>query len=1742
MADKPKTKDFLPSLASQNPSLVDRDSQDLQARLQTQVERIMGVFRQVLPSNYTSEVDGPEHSVKFRAAAEQIAKIQLESQEIFSDGLFDYTRPEFLFQILGVLVFPDGQSSGYPELEGDLTYREFLTKMVPLLLQGATKKSVEGGIKLLTDATVEVIERGIAARKLKGGNSAWGEDDLHVFEVNVSKIAQTLKWDDVHGADSASPKLEPEGETADILAEGDPTNLDIYRFPDKPFRLQRNVELVLKALKPAHTLYDYRNLFKDSFGRLFADAATFTIEPYYYDDARKFCWGAKNLTGTAGETLADTALLSDPTRDFASIVVGAKVTLTSGSNSTAASAADRGEFGHYRVKAKKSLLSGTDATKRAYTTSPTALSGKATVTDFVIEDTAQDWANAVEGETITFTEGPNIGTFRLKTVLGNGGGKVGFAAGPATKVKAAESILQLTPRMKQAATGQAYTVEVDRLGVQEAQTVADEDVSQYFFGPVAKKKLWTSRGPLVKGWGDGTLATKNDVVVEVDGVPVSVAKVNPYKGEVELTNTVAVTNPPKTVTVTYKWLASATVPFKSNTVGSNTNRWVIPAVRHFPSHRGETVQDANNPKGSGPTGTFPMNVVSGPTTTRWHPRLFSHRYMAIELAYSALSNSPLTLLSNQSPHRPSALQLDQVLAGTSASYEGTDAPTAASPAWAISGTDAGSQNPGEGTYTVEDNQSGSYTDGTETAVVYRRGVRLSFPSTVYVVGRFQIEDSAALLKATNTDVLVPDGVFTGVGFGVHDNTYLFMAGALLVNGVEHVGLCTNPARPWEEDSWSIGPTVQGTVKTTTTVEVATASAPVDVAADDRFQVLSGNQKGVYTISKVEHQSGGKTLLTLTTAFPADFTLFGNGYPNLVFETPWSGSPATYRLEVSPDTGTATLSLSGLTTATVVSFTGAPPLPHPGQGNLLLATAGEGQAFFGSLSRKATNRTSWSFFRYAVVPDSSRLTGREVRVTNEMSTLPQDDTAAWALLGAFGTSAISSGKLVLRNDTAHANLDFLYGLGRVEPHLSPKALLDLTTILSVDSTTSHGGEVVINDGEREVRLATLLYAENTGHATQWRHLITLPAMSASGLLPATSQGWTQHSWNDLTVEHRGATLKATSDADKTGAYQQLLGGAAVLTVPNSEFADQGSRIMEARFKVVSHTAVGGATNIRVSGQVGTGGTYRFVELRLLTGAVELRDAVGQVNSWNFTWDDGEFHTYRIVADVQGDTVSLWVDDTLQAPAQALAANFGAGQSGNTQCIWGQYGVTNAASVVEWEAVNYQVAAPTTAKRTLGIWLGGDRNNINNWELPRTDADAAINSDQTGPVIQAVNWTADQTIRLFRDPQWGVTMFLPAVGVPPFYAGEAGVGTGFASQTTEPSAGWINVEYDRLPIVEGDFGFVWFGALQKGDISQQRWDRITYRLYRHLTEDYKTKEGMTSNRVNVISSGDRGTDVTLEVVTVPTVTTEMVSLRPAHINAKHVYQILDGQTVFAADQWLFDSKQQTITLLPDKAGNARAFSGVGVDVTITFIPGGPVTETYLKAQPVGDGAVLLNEDTPPMPKSQLHARTKEIVYGASNVRDLSADVQGNTLTDPYRVIREKDDGGLFDANSSKFFEIKDAGQLGVLQIACDDILPAAGADGWKAAEGEKVYSPTGGGAALPNAGGHQSGLQETGGTVGQPVGSGFHLSGGSLFWERFPIPSEDVVICDNRFYSPDNGMLVSGGDFVGQDLNEDALMGP
>jgi hypothetical protein len=1044
-----------------------------------------------------------------------------------------------------------------------------------------------------------------------------------------------------------------------------------------------------------------------------------------------------------------------------------------------------------------------------------------------------------------------------------------------------------------------------------------------------------------------------------------------------------------------------------NVEGAVLNKWDRSTGHHDPAAHGEQIQDGTHPKGAVDISRFPMGVVLGPPDPP-EPLLISHRYIGFEKGYSALLNSPSTLLLNQNPKVSQIPAFVVPTTGLTRSYEGLHRPTLESVPWSLVGTETGFAT--DGVYTLVDALSGPWDPVSPKVAMYWGEVDLNFPASMYMVGRFSIP--AAPIQTP----LVPNGIFTGVGFGVHDNKHLYMVGALTVSGVKHMGLLKDPTLISSLDGWEIGPATEVTITAPNSCEIVSTSVPTGFAVGSRFSILTGTQAGVYTATGVLRTLSGVTEVTVTPVFPADFNLYGNNYPQIAYETDWEVEAATYRLVVDPALCTATVDIAGRISGRIASFVGtASTMPQPAQMNLLLSTDYQGQVFWGSLDSYATSESAWSFLRYGIIPDQTQLRGYTQIVNNLMAVLPEEDTAnEWFLTEPFGVSQIiSGGGLRLKSTAGSETYDLSYGYGRIEPFLFPEANVDLRFQFRTEAAILGSGDaqVVLQDGKTCTCLATLMYYEG---GSPWRQLVEMPSVSMSGFMTPLSQG----AWTDIGVGTRSGTAEGSDfvTVTETGALNVFQGTVDVSAMP---CGDSQERLGEVEVAL-------GAEGYVYTLSSPSGHT---VQLWVTAGQAELRtNGSVLVQAYPFTWAVDEMHQYRLL--LSGGVVSLTLDGVLQVPTVPEAA-FASG--GSNVCLFGTaYPV--ATTQTRWRSVSYSVLPPATVNRTFGIWLGGDRDEIDSWQIPRTDSSTAANSEQIGPVVVPMDWRSTMEVRLLKTEGWGVTMLRPDLPMPPYYVPETpGVpGSGHATPLAVPSAGWINVQEAELPRQGSVFGSVSFGALDPRAVTQQQWDWVNYKIFKSYVENYKSPEHMVLNQANVVTSGEWLLDTALETATLQVLNLTVLDLTPLHIKAEDVYKIVDGSTLFTRTSWTFDREAQAVML-----NTGTQFSSATATVTVLFYPGKPITTTYLLEQPAQDGMTLLNEGTPPVPMSQCDPATRDLVLGSFLYNPVN-EVPNFTANDPYKVVTYQDEPFKALYEGMEFMTVTNTGDIDLIAMPDEGVL--------------------------------------------------------------------------------------------------------
>jgi hypothetical protein len=1117
-------------------------------------------------------------------------------------------------------------------------------------------------------------------------------------------------------------------------------------------------------------------------------------------------------------------------------------------------------------------------------------------------------------------------------------------------------------------------------------------------GVLTRDRILTDRGPLVRGWGDATPATKNEVAIWVEGVEVEVADINPYVGEIYPTIPIPLSTP-GTVSVALDYIWFSNPPMKMgglNTRGLTLNKWDR-SVGHTP---GALAPVPASSMGAFRYHRFPMGTALGPVA-RKAPKQIGHRYMGFQLGgYSALLNQPTTLLTNQNPHELSVGGLKAQSQAETVLFDGETSPAAASDPWILQGVDSGVVT-ADSTYTLVDASAGSYATG--TAAFYERNIDLSLDCHVEFGLRLKVDDSVGAYN----------GVFSGVACGIHDGLHLFMVGFLKIGGVRSLGILKNAARPDFEESWEIGPSVSGIATTTTTIDIPYDPMLTGIKSGSKVRIPSGPQAGVYTVAEcgLYLNDLGTVTLVLEEVLPEPVYLYGNDTVDLLFDVPWNEEFISLRSVSLFPAGTVSVSIGGSVSGPLVAD--FETTAYPADTALLLPAVPKGPqngtVFWGSVSRPAINTSVWETVQYSVIPKYLVEASHGITALTEMGVVPEDDmNTPWFIAGGFGLSQVdSTGDTLLLKSTScttssleGAGLTFSYN--RAVPYLSPKVRTEVEATFKVESSIRGSGaaSLVIEDTEKMAEATTLFFREGIipGIPGDFRTLLNLPFCSLSGLLAPAPAGWVPASWNNAanTAVPYGQKLIITQGG---GGGSQWTQKATLDSVTALYCATEGV-IFEATVMVLASTPVDGHAGPSFGGLVPMGKNHSHVMLSFLpdgfVGLIRTNDNT-VLASFYVGWEDGTQRFYRLVCDPIANLVVLSVGDTVVGNVPLASFTVVAGL--DPLMFKTMFGVVGTAkSVSSWDGVSGvplkvfgHASAGITLKRTVGIYLGGGRENIDHYRIPRSDSSNDPNSSSSAQPV-AMDWTSAIRVRLYHDPEWGVCLYRPDLPPPPWHTGD------FATETTDPSAAWVSVESADLPSHDTVKGAIRWGSINPLSITQQRWDSVRYRLKGAADGFGIAPQNMLLNRSHRMTSGEFLYDTTPEVVTVNSATEREVNVRACGIYADRVFSIqVDGALIPFAD-WNFDSDTQLLLL-------KTALPSSTYPVTVTFAASQPVTETYLCSQPLEGSVTLLNEGTPPIPKSLDTASIREVLAGSrlNDPLDVLDDAETLIINDPYRVIK-------------------------------------------------------------------------------------------------------------------------------------------
>lgn len=242
------------------------------------LQRAQAVFSNLLnllPSNYVSAVQGPNYTNEMKAVAVELAKIELALEDIDLDRDFRRTRSEFLYSIIGYLVFLNGRLP--PGLgDSDEEFRAFLLNLIRIYFQGSIARSMQDAVGLFLSGDYTILENFLLTRS---GASGLDISDQFGFQVTI---------------------------------EGG--------FPAEFMEIQAALGVIFNIIRPSHTLFKIRYIFTDEYnpneptGRVL-DAYRWRMADYHYDDYRSY-WNGFRDRDRLGRKVNMAVVDEDHSADF----------------------------------------------------------------------------------------------------------------------------------------------------------------------------------------------------------------------------------------------------------------------------------------------------------------------------------------------------------------------------------------------------------------------------------------------------------------------------------------------------------------------------------------------------------------------------------------------------------------------------------------------------------------------------------------------------------------------------------------------------------------------------------------------------------------------------------------------------------------------------------------------------------------------------------------------------------------------------------------------------------------------------------------------------------------------------------------------------------------------------------------------------------------------------------------------------------------------------------------------------------------------------------------------------------------------------------------------------------------------------------------------------------------------------------------------------------------------------------
>lgn len=235
---------------------VQRAGKEYNLRVLQRAQAIFSTLLRLLPSNYTSTIQGPNYTTELKAVAVELSKIELALEDVNLDTDYARTRSEFLYSMVGYLCFLNNR---LPSLEfDDGEFRQFLLNLIRIYFKGAVPNGIRDAVGLFLDTDFRILENFLLIRQ---GSAGLDISDQFGFQIDVATQNS---------------------------------------FPAGIFDLQASIRIILDIVRPAHTLFRIRFIFTDDYGPndevgKIIDEMRWSLQSYYYEDYRSYWGGARHI-------------------------------------------------------------------------------------------------------------------------------------------------------------------------------------------------------------------------------------------------------------------------------------------------------------------------------------------------------------------------------------------------------------------------------------------------------------------------------------------------------------------------------------------------------------------------------------------------------------------------------------------------------------------------------------------------------------------------------------------------------------------------------------------------------------------------------------------------------------------------------------------------------------------------------------------------------------------------------------------------------------------------------------------------------------------------------------------------------------------------------------------------------------------------------------------------------------------------------------------------------------------------------------------------------------------------------------------------------------------------------------------------------------------------------------------------------------------------------------------------------